>query len=55
MLVRADIRAIRRDNTMLIMKDGRMVMSSDNPRVGMGAAQRPERARPGRPEIADGS
>jgi len=42
MLVRTDIRAIRRDNTMLIMKDGRMVMSSDNPRCrhGSGSATR---------------
>jgi hypothetical protein len=54
MLVRTDIRAIRRDNTMLIMKDGRMVMSSDTRAVGMGADQRPERAWPCRPRIADG-
>lgn len=31
MLVRTDIRAIRRDNTMLTMKDGRMVMSAAMP------------------------
>jgi hypothetical protein len=35
-LGRTDIRAIRRDNTMLITKDGRMVMSSDNPRRRLG-------------------
>src|SRR5262249_49009569 len=38
-LVRTDIRAISRDNTMLVMKGGRRVMSSDNPRRRHGSSQ----------------